>query len=163
MTIKIVTIGVYGYSEEDFFRALQDAGVDTFCDIRWRRGLRGSQYAFANSQRLQDRLSELGIRYLHRRDLAPPPSVRQRQAEADKKSKIPRRQRTELGEAFVDAYRNEVLAAVDPQSLLDDLPPDTQVVALFCVEGRPAACHRSLLAEQMQDTLGLEVQHLVPN
>jgi len=34
--MKIVTIGVYGYAEEDFFQALQAAKVDVFCDIRQR-------------------------------------------------------------------------------------------------------------------------------
>ena len=163
MTIKLVTIGVYGFDEEPFFQALQDANVDTFCDIRWRRGVRGARYAFANSQRLQDRLAELGIRYLHRRDLAPSPEVRRRQAEADKKNKIPRRQRKTLSESFVEAYREEVLSGFEPQNLLDDLPPDARVVALFCVEGEPAACHRSLLAQHLQDRLGLEVEHVVPD
>ncbi len=162
MTIKLVTIGVYGFEEEAFFQALQDAAVDTFCDIRWRRGLRGSLYAFANSQRLQQRLADLGIRYLHRRDLAPPPSVRARQVEADEKSKTPRRQRSELGEAFIASYQREVLDNVDLHSLLDDLPSGAQVVALFCVEGQPAACHRSLLAQALQDQSGLDVTHLVP-
>lgn len=162
MTIKIVTIGVYGYEDERFFRDLQEANVDTFCDIRWRRGVRGAKYAFANSKRLQARLDELGIRYLHRRDLAPPPQVRQKQAAADKKSKTPRRQRTELGQAFKEAYRDQVLADFDPQSLLDDLPQDAKIVALFCVEGQPAACHRSLLAEKLKSELGLKVEHIVP-
>lgn len=162
MTIKLITIGVYGYDEERFFRDLQEANVDTFCDVRWRRGLRGAKYTFANSRRLQARLAELGIRYLHRRDLAPPPEVRQKQAEADKKSKTPRRQRATLGQAFKEAYRDQVLTAFEPQTLLDDLPPDAQVVALFCVEGQPAACHRSLLASKLQNELNLEVEHLVP-
>ena len=162
MTIKIVTIGVYGFDEEGFFQALQDAGVDTFCDVRWRRGLRGAQYAFANSQRLQDRLAERGIRYLHRRDLAPPPAIRQQQAAADKANKIPRRQRAKLGDAFTTAYRHEVLDSFDPRSLLADLPPGARVVALFCVEGQPAACHRSLLARKLQDELNLEVEHILP-
>ena len=46
MNPKIVTIGVYGFDETGFFRALQDAEVDTFCDIRDRRGVRGATYAF---------------------------------------------------------------------------------------------------------------------
>ncbi len=71
MMPEFVTIGVYGFDEAGFFQALQDAGVDTFCDIRRRRGVRGSAYAFANSQRLQGRLAELGIRYIYRSDLAP--------------------------------------------------------------------------------------------
>ena len=37
----IVTIGVYGFTEVDFFHALRQAGVDTFVDIRGRRGVRG--------------------------------------------------------------------------------------------------------------------------
>ena len=64
MGLKVVTIGVYGFDEEHFFQALTDARVDTFCDIRQRRNVRGAQYAFANSKRLQRRLGELGIRYV---------------------------------------------------------------------------------------------------
>ena len=75
MKPKIVTIGVYGFDEAGFFRALQEARVDTFCDIRDRRGVRGSTYAFVNSQRLQTRLTNLGICYLHRKDLAPSKAV----------------------------------------------------------------------------------------
>ena len=78
--MKLVTIGVYGFSEAVFFNALQQAGVDTFCDLRWRRGVRGAEYAFANRARLQQRLAALGIRYLHLRELAPTPALRQRQA-----------------------------------------------------------------------------------
>ena len=160
--MKLVTIGVYGFSEETFFQALQAAGVDVFCDIRQRRGVRGATYAFANSQRLQRRLAELGIRYLYRQDLAPTKAVRARQAEADKAQKVAKRQRTALGEIFVNAYRAEILADFDPQSLLDDAEPDAQVLALFCVEREPAACHRSLVADQLRWDLGLEVEHIRP-
>lgn len=162
MKPRFVTIGVYGFDETSFFQALEAAKVDTFCDIRWRRGVRGAEYAFANSQRLQRRLAEMGIHYLHRRDLAPTPAVRRRQSEADKASKTPRRQRASLSPAFVNAYRTEILAHFDPQSLLDDLPPDSQVVALFCVEREPAACHRSLLAEKLARESGITVEHIVP-
>jgi uncharacterized protein (DUF488 family) len=160
--MKIVTIGVYGFDEGTFFRALSAAGVDVFCDIRQRRGLRGSAYAFANSRRLQHRLAELGIRYLHRRDLAPTEAVRARQAEADQARKVAKRQRAVLGEAFVQAYRADILAGFDPQSLLDDAGPDVQVMALFCVERAPAACHRSLVADLLHKDLGLEVEHIRP-
>ena len=47
-----VTIGVYGFDESSFFQTLQNAGVDTFCDLRARRGVRGAAYAFANGERL---------------------------------------------------------------------------------------------------------------
>ena len=81
--VRIVTIGVYGFREDAFFEALQDAQVDVFCDIRWRRGVRGAEYAFVNHKRLVARLESLGIEYVHRRDLAPTPEVRQRQKDAD--------------------------------------------------------------------------------
>ena len=160
MKPKFVTIGLYGFDDASFFQALVAAQVDTFCDIRWRRGVRGSDYTFANSQRLQARLAELGIRYRHRKDLAPTPAVRQRQNEADKASKTAKRQRAGLSPAFIDAYREEILAHFDFQSLLDDLPPDAQIVALFCVEREPAACHRSLVAEKLREVLGVIVEHV---
>jgi len=61
----IYTIGVYGLTEADFFQKLLDSNIDTFCDIRRRRAVRGSQYAFVNSKRLQDKLEKLSIRYVY--------------------------------------------------------------------------------------------------
>jgi uncharacterized protein (DUF488 family) len=160
--VKIITIGVYGFDEAGFFAALREAGVDLFCDIRQRRGVRGSQYAFANSQRLQARLAAMGIEYLHFKELAPTPAVRARQDTADKASKTAKRQRTTLSSTFIEAYQSEILNQFDPQELIEALPPDTQVVALFCVERDPAACHRSLVAAKLAEAKQLEVAHLMP-
>ena len=160
MGMKIVTIGVYGFDEEAFFQKLQRAGVDAFCDIRRRRGVRGATYAFANSQRLQRRLAELNIQYLHRLDLAPTKAVRARQEAADKSAKVPKRKRAQLSPTFIAAYQEEILAHFEPGSLLEELAPGVQVLALFCVEREPGACHRSLVAEKFGSKLGLEVEHL---
>ena len=160
--IKVVTIGVYGFDETSFFDALCKAQVDTFCDIRSRRGVRGSTYAFANSKRLQARLAELGIRYIHRKDLAPTQSVRKKQAAADKATKTAKRQRTELGDAFIEAYHSECLDPFEPKSLFEELESDAKVVALFCVEAAPEACHRSLVAEKLADTFNWEVEDILP-
>ena len=160
--MKIITIGVYGFDEETFFQALQEARVDTFCDIRQRRGVRGAKYAFANSQRLQRRLADLGIRYVHLKELAPTKAIRERQNEADKVNKVAKRKRTALGQVFISAYQADILADFYPPALLDDLGPEVQVVALFCVEREPAACHRSLVADKLNRELGLEVEHLLP-
>ncbi len=157
-----VTIGVYGFDESSFFQTLHNAGVDTFCDLRARRGVRGSAYAFANSERLQARLAGLGIHYLHRPDLAPTQAIRQRQADADKSSKTAKRQRTVLSPSFIDAYKREVLAEFDSTAFITGLGPDAQVVALFCVEREPAACHRSLLAARLAEEPGVRVTHLMP-
>src|SRR2546423_1169945 len=122
--MKIVTIGVYGSDEGAFFDALQRAGVDTFCDIRRRRGLRGSEYAFANSTRLQKRLGELGIRYLHAPEVAPSAALRGAQAKADKAQKTARRKRTTLSHAFIDGYRHQCLANFDSCKFVERFGPE---------------------------------------
>lgn len=162
MTPRIVTIGVYGFDEASFTQALRDAGVDMVCDIRRRRGMRGATYAFANSNRLQARLAELGIRYLHRLDLAPGPKARQQQHFADKATGVSKRQREILDPAFIRAYRRECLAGFDSCQFLADLGPETRVVALLCVERSPTACHRSLLADHLAREPGVTIQHIVP-
>ena len=160
--LNFVTIGVYGSTQEAFFDALQRAGVDTFCDIRWRRGVRGSEYAFVNSARLQRRLAELKIRYFHFRDLAPTPELRKRQDEADKANRTAKRKRTALSDGFVQAYRQEHLSGFNAHKFLERLGAKAKTVALFCVEREPAACHRSLLAERLEQDLGISVLHLTP-
>jgi uncharacterized protein (DUF488 family) len=160
--LKLVTVGVYGFTADTFFEALQRAGVDTFCDIRWRRAVRGREYAFANKTRLEQRLKSIAIRYLHFRDLAPTPDLRRRQAEADKAAGIPRRRRTTLGQDFIAGYCTQCLSGFDSARFIECLGTETRVAALFCVEREPAACHRSLLTERLQCDLGLEVVHLRP-
>jgi uncharacterized protein (DUF488 family) len=160
--LKLVTIGVYGFAEADFFAALQRAGVDTFCDIRWRRGVRGAQYAFANSKRLQKRLGEMGIRYLHFRELAPKPALRWQQAKADSREGTTKRKRTSLGEEFIAGYCSECLTSFDSTNFVQRLGTAAGTLALFCVEREPAACHRSLLAARLQKDLGCEIVDLMP-
>ncbi|MBL7163796.1 MAG: DUF488 domain-containing protein [Anaerolineales bacterium] len=160
--LKIVTIGVYGFTAETFFETLQTAGVQFFCDVRWRRGVRGAAYAFANHKRLQARLESLGIAYHHRRDLAPTPEIRQRQSDADRRGRVAKRKRASLSAEFVSAYQAEILSDFDPHEFIAALPEGARVVALFCVEREPAACHRSLLAEKLHRVEGIEVEHLQP-
>ena len=162
MKPRIVTIGAYGWDEESFFRALAGAGVDLFCDVRARRGVRGSEYAFANSERLQARLAGLGIRYRHCKELAPSDATRAAQYAVDRAAKVAKRQRTVLSPAFADAYQRERLEGFDSAAFLAGLGPEARVVALFCVEREPAACHRSLLAARLAADLGIEVVHLLP-
>lgn len=161
--MRIVTIGGYGFTEQTFVRALQEAGVDFFVDVRRRRGMRGSQYAFLNSVRLQTLLATADIRYLHALDLAPTSSVRDIQKGEDRVTGSIKRNRTQLSPTFVQKYRSEILAQLESTKLLRSLG-DANVVALFCVEGPPCACHRSLAAEHLVRVFGIEypVEHLMP-
>jgi uncharacterized protein (DUF488 family) len=159
---KIVTIGVYGFDEKRFFQALVDAKVDTFCDIRLRRGMRGSEYAFANSTKLQHKLGELGIKYLHMKDLAPTQAMRETQKLEDDKLGEAKRTRKFLGQTFIDSYKKECLAHFDSHDFLEQIGYNTEVVSLFCVERDYEACHRSLAAKKLAQELGLQVAHLHP-
>ncbi|MGB3715864.1 MAG: DUF488 domain-containing protein [Candidatus Promineifilaceae bacterium] len=161
MTPKIITIGVYGFTEATFFEALQAHGVELFCDVRQRRGLRGRDFAFANSLRLQRRLDELGIAYVHLKNLAPPMKVRRQQQTVDQVGGIKKRARSRLSPTFVEAYEETVLADFDGRAFLDEVGK-AAVLALFCVEREPEACHRSLLADHLAPSLEQEVEHVLP-
>lgn len=159
--LRLVTIGAYGFDEEAFFQALLQAQVDTFCDVRRRRGMRGARYAFANSKRLQARLEALGIRYVHLKALAPTEAVRRRQKAADEDAGVAKRNRKTLSPAFTQAYQDECLCSFDVSSFLTTVGPQARTVALFCVEREPAACHRSLAAERLAEALRLDVTHVL--
>jgi uncharacterized protein (DUF488 family) len=160
--LRIVTIGGYGFTEEGFVRALRNGGVDVFVDVRQRRGMRGSKYAFLNSSRLQKLLASIGIRYVHALELAPTTSVRDAQKQEDLKSGTAQRDRMQVSPAFVKKYRSEILATFDAEHFSSTLNR-ANVVALFCVEGNPAACHRSLAANHLAQVFGCgPVEHLTP-
>src|SRR5262245_49298553 len=92
----IYTIGVYGSTETDLFKKIADNQIDTFCDIRRRRAVRGALYTFVNSERLQDKLKSLSINYIHETGLAPTVELMSVQNKSDMLHKVKRRERTEL-------------------------------------------------------------------
>lgn len=157
----IFTIGAFGWEEQAFFARLAETEIAVFCDVRRRRGVRGSEYAWANSLRLQQRLSRLDVQYEHRLDLSPSNAVREVQARADAASGTAKRQRTGLGQEFVAAYMAEVLATFDAREFLQEHRFADGPLCLFCVERLPEACHRSLLADRL-GAAGATVTHLTP-
>ncbi len=160
MQSKIVTIGVYGFDKDSFFQALVDANVDTFCDIRMRRGMRGSTYAFVNSQSLQHELGEMGIRYVHLKDLAPTQEIREKQKMMDTELGQAKRTRKGLAPSFIQAYEQACLSNFNSSLFLEQVGTEAQVIALFCVEGEPEACHRSLAARKIAQEFNIPVEHI---
>lgn len=157
----VLTIGAHGFTADAFFQALVDAGVDLFCDVRARRGVRGAEYAFANAKRLEARLAELGIRYVHLPEFAPSDAIRQAQYADDAKIGVGKRSRERLSEAFQTGYRAGCLEALDARGLIADQLGDPARPVFFCVERLPEACHRSLLADAIAEATGRPVEHLV--
>jgi len=149
----IYTIGVYGSSEGEFFKKLTDHGIDTVFDIRLRSAVSGLQYAFANSQRLQHKLADLSIKYLHETGLAPTTEIIKLQDKFDKEHKIQRRKREELTDVFKTAYSNRILSKFDIRQFIKGLENSgTKKLVLFCVERSPNACHRSLVTNKLKET-----------
>lgn len=161
--MRIVTIGAYGFTAETFRSALQHANLDTFVDVRRRRGVRGHDYAFANSKHLQQTIADLGLAYVHIPDVAPSKELMQIETDADHAAHIRRHDRDSLAPAFIDAYNRTVLATFDTAEFMAQLPDTTAAFALFCVERVPTACHRSLLAARLAHDLNATVEHLTPD
>lgn len=159
--MKVFTIGAYGNTEEQFFKKLTDNSVDTFCDLRQRRGVRGSEYAFVNSYALQAKLHELDIKYAHIKELAPTTDIREKQWADDAKKGVQKRTRTVLGAVFKAEYEKLILGNFDIDRLVEQLDDAGACnVALFCVEREAAACHRSLVAAELEKKYGYEVINL---
>ena len=59
----LVTIGVYRWDLAGFVEALAVADVRVLLDVRQRRGVRGSQYAWVNAVRLRTALATARVDY----------------------------------------------------------------------------------------------------
>lgn len=158
--MEFFTIGVYNSTETEYFDKLTENKIDTFCDIRQRRGVRGSKYAFVNSNRLQEKLNELDIKYTHVIDLAPTTEIRELQKEADTQQGKLKRDRNKLGKTFITEYKYKVLSKFSFNNFIDKLDEvRANRVVLFCVEEKPEACHRSIVTDKLEQ-LGYKITHL---
>ena len=72
-------------------------------DVRQRRGVRGSEYAWANARRLQAALAEAGIGYSHLQELAPTTELRELQYREDDRRGEGKRSRTVLAPEYARA------------------------------------------------------------
>jgi uncharacterized protein (DUF488 family) len=156
----IATIGVYGFDREAFLATLAGGGVDLVLDVRQRRGVRGSEYAWANAHRLQDSLKQAGIGYSHLKELAPTTELRQAQYRADEQRGEGKRSRTVLAPEYASGYTEEILDRADLAPIVKWIGGSK--AALLCVERDPEACHRSLIAARLQRDWGFSVEDLRP-
>jgi uncharacterized protein (DUF488 family) len=157
----IATIGVYGFAAGAFLEELTAAGVGVLLDLRQRRGVRGPDYPWANSERLQRTLAAAGIGYRHVKDLAPTTELRRLQYHEDDRQGVGKRNRIALAPEYAERYTRRILDPFDLGALVAELPDDS-VTALFCVERDPEACHRSLVAQRLRAEHGLPVTDLRP-
>ena len=159
--MEFFTIGVYNSTEKEFFEKLTQNNIDTFCDIRQRRGVRGAKYSFVNNNRLQEKLNDLEIKYGYIPNLAPTSEIRELQKEIDLEKGELKRERQELGKVFVIEYKNRILKDFDFDQFFENLDQiGANRIALFCVEEHPEACHRSIVADKLSNNFNYKITHL---
>jgi uncharacterized protein (DUF488 family) len=144
--IKLFTIGFTKKSAEQFFTALQRAGVRRVIDTRLNNN---SQLAgFSKRDDLRYFLRSIGnIDYTHRTDLAPTQDV----LDDYKKEK---------GDWSV--YERRFLALIESRRIEETLPREVaDHGCLLCSEDKPQHCHRRLVAEYLaRHWGGVEIVHL---
>jgi len=159
--MEFFTIGVYNSTEDLFFNKLIDNNIDTFCDIRLRRGVRGAKYSFVNSTKLQEKLFRLGLKYEHCIELAPTNEIRDSQKNEDKINFQNKRDRQVLGETFIKEYKDKILDKFELKSFLEKLEDSgSKNIVFFCVEENSIACHRSILTNEIEQKFNFKIKHL---
>jgi uncharacterized protein (DUF488 family) len=120
----VATIGVYGFTAAGFLERLRRTDVRLLLDVRQRRGVRGPDYAWANSRRLQAALADARIAYEHHPELAPTTELRQLQYAEDDRRGVGKRSRVELAREYTRRYTAEILDRVDLAALALTLPSE---------------------------------------
>ncbi|MCF7809688.1 DUF488 domain-containing protein [bacterium] len=161
---QVFTIGVYGKTEDEFFKLLVDNQIDVFVDIRQRRGVRGALYMFANKLRLVAKLEELRILYLYAKQYAPDKELREIQKRQDKDDKVLKRERAQMSNDFVNEYIKNVIEQNPIVDLIEEIKElsgnQFPRFCLCCVEAEPEACHRSIVAGEIAREMNTDVCNL---
>lgn len=137
---RLFTIGYQGYSQHAYLKALAARSVTVLCDLRRTAISRDADFARLALSRA---CAESGIRYEHLWQLGA-------HSETHRAGRV-RQDR----ESFLEDYRLRTLP--NQQALLEGIHGwllNGERVALTCFERRPDECHRSCVADQLQQTFG---------
>jgi uncharacterized protein (DUF488 family) len=142
----LFTIGYEKAALGDVLRTLKQAGVETLIDTR---AVAASRRAGFSKKMLAASLEAEGIRYLHLQKLGTPAEGREaaRSGDYDKLWKI---------------YGKHIKTAAARAELeeLETLLKKGSRLCLLCFEREPTECHRSKIAEIMQERTGRKIENL---
>ncbi|MGD0248908.1 MAG: DUF488 domain-containing protein, partial [Candidatus Limnocylindrales bacterium] len=144
MADALYTIGYQGAKLEQVLASLGGAGVSLLVDTRETPMSRRAEF---RQRALAVALERAGIRYMSIRALGAPKPLRALAA-AD-------------WDGFAAGYRERLLLVREELERLVPLIASERV-CLLCFEADPAACHRSLLAHEIQRFLDVPAIHLCP-
>ena len=143
MAFTVATIGYEQATQDALLEVLQAAGVQLLVDVRAVAASRRPGFA---KRQLAAGAEAAGMGYLHLRGLGTPAEGRlaARSGQAERMRAI-----------FADH-----LATGTAQAELERIVESGQRVCLLCLERDPLHCHRSIVADELQRRLDVEIQHL---
>lgn len=144
---KVWTIGYERVGQGDFVAALKDAKIKTLIDVR---EVANSRRAGFSKKSLAAALDEAGIAYIHMKPLGTPKAGREAARKGDHKTM------SRIFEAKM----------VEPESQLA-LSEAAELakkgrVCLMCLEHDWRECHRTIVAQHLEDEFGVTPTHLSP-
>ena len=93
--------------------------------------------------------------------IAPTKEIRDLQKADDQHRGQLKRQRKRLGNVFSEEYSKRIIREFCFDEFLMELKHlSSERVVLFCVEERPEACHRSLVAKDLERRFGYRITDL---
>jgi uncharacterized protein (DUF488 family) len=146
MTTTLFTVGYEGRAQHDVLRLLTQEAIELLVDVRIRAQSR--KPGFSKST-LAAGLGAAGIDYLHLRALGTPLEIR---AEF-------RAHNTQVAR---EAYRQYLIGDPEASDQLEQLASLARArpTAILCFEHDPRACHRMVIAEELEQRHGIGVRHL---
>jgi uncharacterized protein (DUF488 family) len=145
MQRPIATIGYEGAPLGEVLGRLNDAGVELLIDVR---AVAASRRAGFSKTILAASLNEVGVGYLHLKDLGTPKDGRM----------AARAGKTDEMRAIFDAHmRTDTARAALEQAVA---AAKEKRVCLLCFEQDWRCCHRAIVADMMVEQIGAPVLHL---
>ena len=142
----LFTIGYERATSAQVIGALRAAHVELLVDVR---AVAASRRAGFSKSALRASVEEVGVGYLHLRDLGTPKTGRD----------AARAGRCEEMRAIFSAWLEEPAAVAAMERLAAE--SEGRRVCLLCYEADPSCCHRQVLAERLVERAAREVKDLV--
>ncbi|OYX65761.1 MAG: hypothetical protein B7Y88_07580 [Sphingomonadales bacterium 32-64-17] len=141
----VATIGYEKANLSDFIATLQLGNIDILVDIRDRAQSRRPGFS---KSRLSSALEEAGIAYLHFRELGDPKEGREAARQGDFAK-------------FRRIFSNVLSSERAQQALakLEELASQSEI-CLMCYERDQATCHRKIVSDCLEVSLGKPARHL---
>jgi uncharacterized protein (DUF488 family) len=144
--MKLATVGYERDTQPAVIDRLKTAGVELVIDVR---AVASSRKAGFSKTLLSASLNAEGIGYVHLRELGTPKPGRI----AARKGHV-----AEMHEIF-EAHLAEPAAQLE-LAKATEFVRDGKKAALLCYEADATACHRSIVAARIRETLGCEIENL---